>query len=67
MIASVPFCVQDSTSFLLKEENSVFVGDCILGMGSAVFSQLKMYLASLHKIRDCTAPKEAYVSVLARR
>jgi endoribonuclease LACTB2 len=43
---------QDSMSFVLLEEGSVFVGDCILGAGSSVFSNLKQYLASLKHLRD---------------
>jgi glyoxylase-like metal-dependent hydrolase (beta-lactamase superfamily II) len=42
----------DHISFLLREERSLFVGDCVLGVGSSVFSDLFLYERSLRHLRD---------------
>ena len=37
-------------SYVLKEEQAIFVGDCVLGAGSTVFTDLHSYMASLEAL-----------------
>lgn len=39
----------DHCSFYLKEENTLFTADCVLGQGTAVFEDLSSYIKSLEK------------------
>ena len=41
----------------LKEEDTLFSGDCVLGEGSVVFEDLIVYLQSLNKILSLNAKK----------
>lgn len=45
---------QDHVAFVLEEEGSVFTGDCVLGCGSTVFTDLAVYMKSLESLLACT-------------
>ena len=49
----------DHMCFLLKEENTIFTGDNVLGHGTTVFTDLKEYMGSLQKMLDLK-PGRAY-------
>ena len=54
-----PGHAQDHLVFYLKEEDTLFSGDCVLGEGSVVFEDLLSYLQSLNKIIGLN-PKKLY-------
>ncbi|KAJ5971889.1 uncharacterized protein N7479_001807 [Penicillium vulpinum] len=50
----------DHMVFMLEEENAMFTGDNVLGHGTAVFEDLKIYLNSLHRMRDRVSSGRGY-------
>lgn len=52
-----PGHAKDHLAMYLKEEDTLFSGDCVLGEGSVVFEDLSSYLKSLEKILSLNAKK----------
>ena len=53
---------EDHMCFILKEENSMFTGDNILGTGTSAVEDLGIFMSSLHKMMDqkCQAGHPAH-------
>ncbi|KAH6562922.1 hypothetical protein BASA62_008816 [Batrachochytrium salamandrivorans] len=52
-----PGHTDDHVSFTLSEEAAVFTGDCVLGQGSAIFSNLSLLMASLETLKGLMPQK----------
>lgn len=58
MVHHLPGHTDDSVSLWLKEEDALFVGDSVLGQGSSVFSDLKAYMETLHRLQVRSVGRE---------
>ncbi|KZT32746.1 Metallo-hydrolase/oxidoreductase [Sistotremastrum suecicum HHB10207 ss-3] len=63
-IFHTPGHTDDSICILLHEESALFTADSVLGQGTAVFRDLKTYLASLQKMLDVEVDGKAPFSTL---
>ncbi|KAG0086355.1 hypothetical protein BGZ93_005853 [Podila epicladia] len=55
-----PGHTSDHCSFYLKEENTLFTADCVLGQGTAVFEDLSAYIKSLERQLDYVSSYKIY-------
>jgi glyoxylase-like metal-dependent hydrolase (beta-lactamase superfamily II) len=58
-VMHTPGHANDHCCFLLEEEQALFTGDNVLGVGSAVITELDTCLASLQRMADCE-PRRLY-------
>lgn len=57
---AAPGHTDDHVCFLLHEEQSLFTGDVILGVGSSVFARYGDYMATLRRLRDLAPSGRIY-------
>jgi len=58
-VLHTPGHATDHCCFLLEEEAALFTGDNVLGVGSAVITELDSYMASLQRMANCQ-PRRLY-------